>query len=357
MTEHRHEHRARIGVIGAGWWSSVAHLPALAAYDAADLYAIADSDATKLRRAADRFDVPRTYTDYRALLEDDDLDAVVAALPHHLHYPVVRDAVSAGKHVFIEKPFTLHAWEAWDLVAAAERAGVHIAVGYTHQYTGTARATKRQVEEGMLGDLKLITLDYATGGAEVFRGEFAPTGDSVEAPEPTTYTDPSVGGGNLLTNVTHGLAMLLHISGERVIEVAAFLDSEDAAVDLTESISFRTGGGALGTIAATCLLKAGQPSAARLHYYGTNGTVVQDLVAGEVVLHPAGGEPERLPVLAPEERAPADLPAKVFVDLVLGRGENPAPAEAAARTVECIEAALLSNRLRRRVPIEELPLP
>ena len=61
--------RARIGVIGTGWWSTFAHLPSLTSYPDADVIGVADIDPSKAQQAADRFGVPQAFSDHRALLD------------------------------------------------------------------------------------------------------------------------------------------------------------------------------------------------------------------------------------------------------------------------------------------------
>jgi predicted dehydrogenase len=74
-----------------------------------------------LREATERFHVPRGYSNYKELLEQPDIDAVMIALPNYLHAPVAIDALEARKHVLIEKPMATNAKEAAKIVAAAQK--------------------------------------------------------------------------------------------------------------------------------------------------------------------------------------------------------------------------------------------
>ena len=82
--------RARIAVIGTGWWATTAHLPALQANPDADVAALADLRGDLLGKAADHFGVERAYTDYRAMLAEERLDGAVIAVWHAAHYEVAR---------------------------------------------------------------------------------------------------------------------------------------------------------------------------------------------------------------------------------------------------------------------------
>ena len=98
--------KARMGVIGAGWWATQFHIPSLKAYEKADLVGIADVKPEKAAAAADYYDIANTYGDHRELLAAG-VDGVVIAVQHAYHYEVARDALDAGVHVLVEKPMTL----------------------------------------------------------------------------------------------------------------------------------------------------------------------------------------------------------------------------------------------------------
>ncbi|SVA59937.1 uncharacterized protein METZ01_LOCUS112791, partial [marine metagenome] len=79
---------ARIAVVGAGWWSTYAHIPALQAHPQAELVAIADVDAAKLDKAASYYNIPSAFTDFREMLAKEELDGVIVAVWHAAHYEV-----------------------------------------------------------------------------------------------------------------------------------------------------------------------------------------------------------------------------------------------------------------------------
>src|SRR5689334_20070134 len=126
--------RVRIGVIGAGAISQLAHLPVLSKMRAAELVAVCDNDRPKARALADRFGVPDTFTDIEDLLELDDLDAVVVATPNHLHEPHVLSALAAGVHVLCERPLSFTARGVERILAAATRADRKVQVANNHRF-------------------------------------------------------------------------------------------------------------------------------------------------------------------------------------------------------------------------------
>lgn len=119
--------------------------------DTADVVAVGSRSAEAGQAFADANDVPRVHGSYEALLADPDVDAIYIPLPNALHHPWTLKAITAGKHVLCEKPYTRHPEqvdEAWD---AAEAAGVVLMEAYMWRHTPQAA---RLVElAGQIGEL------------------------------------------------------------------------------------------------------------------------------------------------------------------------------------------------------------
>src|SRR5205814_1641216 len=81
---------ARIAVIGTGWWSTYTHIPGLKEYPHADLVALCDPDEERLREAAERYGIAKSYRDVDELLRSEKLDGAVVAVNHTAHYSVAR---------------------------------------------------------------------------------------------------------------------------------------------------------------------------------------------------------------------------------------------------------------------------
>jgi predicted dehydrogenase len=337
----------RIGVVGAGWWATQAHLPALAGYAGAELTALADPDVRKLDIAARHFDVPNTYADPLELFTSGTLDGVVIAVPHVHHYHLARAALDAGLHVMVEKPMVLRSSDAWDLVGSAEAAGLHLMVGYTYHFTRAAAHAYDVIRSGRIGELLHVSAVFASMVESFFRGrpdDYAEVFDfPVTGPSASTYADPAIaGGGQGQTQVTHAMAMVLWLTGRRVTEVSAYMANRDLAVDIVDAISYRLDNGAVGTMGSTGSLRPGQPSQQEFRYYGSEGFLLQDLLAGTIEAHFNDGTSDRLDPLLPEEIFPAAATSRGFADLIAGRAGNVSPAVVGARVVEFLEAAYRS---------------
>jgi predicted dehydrogenase len=143
----------RLGVIGVGAISQLAHLPVLSKMRGAQLVALCDNDGAKARALADRFDVPDAFTDIEELLEYDELDAVVVATPNHLHEAHVLSALAAKVHVLCERPLALTSRGVERIIAAANRADLKVHVANNHRFRSDVQALDGFLRNGELGKL------------------------------------------------------------------------------------------------------------------------------------------------------------------------------------------------------------
>jgi predicted dehydrogenase len=139
----------KIGIIGCGYWG-----PKLARnfHDIPSSLLAMVSDLREERLA----DIQQLYPDvvttrnYEDML-DSDLDAVVIATPVNTHYPLAKEVLRAGKHVFIEKPITSHSAQAEDLVCLANEQGLTLMVGHTFVYNPAVQAIREIIQSNQLG--------------------------------------------------------------------------------------------------------------------------------------------------------------------------------------------------------------
>jgi predicted dehydrogenase len=142
----------RIGVIGYGYWGPNL-VRNLAETRDAQLAACSDLDQGRLELVRSRYPSVRTTTDYRDLVEDDGIDAIVIATPISTHYHLAKEALEAGKHVLVEKPLAPSVDECRELAELAEARGRVLLVDHTFLYTGAVRKIKELIDAGELGDI------------------------------------------------------------------------------------------------------------------------------------------------------------------------------------------------------------
>ncbi len=114
---------ARIAVIGTGGGATEHHIPALLAHPDAQLVALCDAIGEKARMTADAYGVPHAFARVDDLLANERLDGAVVVTNHATHYAVAKACLQAGLHILIEKPMTLFAREAREVVEMAASQG------------------------------------------------------------------------------------------------------------------------------------------------------------------------------------------------------------------------------------------
>lgn len=143
-----------IGIIGSGGIAQNAHMPGYAAVpDKCQIVAVADANPDVAKQAAEKFNVPHIFTDYREMLALDSVDAVSVCTPNYLHFEPTINAFEAGKHVLCEKPIAMNSQEAKQMVEAGHKAGKKFMVGYNSRFAPSSQILKRYIEGGELGDI------------------------------------------------------------------------------------------------------------------------------------------------------------------------------------------------------------
>jgi myo-inositol 2-dehydrogenase/D-chiro-inositol 1-dehydrogenase/scyllo-inositol 2-dehydrogenase (NAD+) len=122
----------------------------------AHLVALADPEQGILGKARRELGIERGHTDYRELLEDPDVDAVVVVAPTASHAEIVIQAAGAGKHVFCEKPMALNPAECRSMIEACRRAGVKLQIGFMRRFDAGFRQAKNQIDKGQIGDVVMV---------------------------------------------------------------------------------------------------------------------------------------------------------------------------------------------------------
>lgn len=141
-----------LGVIGYGYWGpNLARNAAEAA--GAKLVAISDMSAAALVRAEKRHPGVKLYADWKELIADPAVDAVLIATPVSTHFPLALSALRAGKHVIVEKPITTTSPEARILINEAAQRNLVLMVDHTFVYTPAVRKIRELITGGDLGDI------------------------------------------------------------------------------------------------------------------------------------------------------------------------------------------------------------
>ncbi len=262
-----------VGILGAGGIAALSHLPEIAAVDGMRVTHICGRKERRLRLLCDRFDVPRYSTNWADLLADDELDAVIVALPHPLHAEAGLAVLQQGLHLFMQKPLCTTVEEANQLVAASEARPAQI-VYCRPSFDAIVVEMKRQLEAGAVGTVSGALARHSHGGPEIYYAEVT---DSFKEPRVENdfwfFDADTAGGGALIDMGVYSIANIVALLGKvdhvtaRMATVAKPTGMEDTATLILEMAN-----GALAT-AETGWCDPARSSFLRIH--GTAGKLIK----------------------------------------------------------------------------------
>jgi len=225
----------RIGFVGTGGIANT-HFDALSQLPEAQPVAFCDLDSERAERAAARFG-GRAYTEWRAMLDAEPLDALYICLPPHGHDGVEIEAVQRGIHLFIEKPVARDLDYARRVEEAIQKAGVICSVGYHFRYYGAIERAKERLQ-----GLPVLLVKGAWDGG---------------MPGVPWWRQHALSGGQLVEQTTHIFDLARYLVGE-IVEVFTFsqnnpalLHHPDGDVNVADVVCLKFASGAVGVITDT----------------------------------------------------------------------------------------------------------
>src|SRR5438093_2389629 len=149
----------KVAIVGCGKIAD-AHASQIQRIKGCEIVGVCDREVLMARQLYERFPVKRYYSDLTELLSDARPDVVHITTPPESHFDIARFCLERGCHVYVEKPFTLHAEEAQVLVALANEKGLKLTVGHDDQFSHVARRMRTLVQSGYLGGVPVHMESY-----------------------------------------------------------------------------------------------------------------------------------------------------------------------------------------------------
>lgn len=178
----------KIALIGAGKMG-LSHLSILGAHPNVEIVGVCDTSKMVVE-VLERYSGFKCFSDYKKMVDESLPDGVFVSVPTKHHYPMVKELLERGIHVFTEKPFCLNPEESNELTQLAKKTGLVNQVGYHNKFVGTFREVKRLVKNGYIGKITH------------FQGEaYGPV--VIKKKSETWRSDPSEGGGCLMDYTSH----------------------------------------------------------------------------------------------------------------------------------------------------------
>lgn len=334
--------KARIGIVGVGWWACFNHIPTLQASDTADCVAICDLNAERLRQVGDQFGIAGRYSDVTQMVRDEKLDGVIVATPHVAHRVPAIAAMEAGAHVMVEKPMATTGADARAIEEAAQRTGRQVMVPTGYSFTQfTAQATA-MVRSGRIGTIRHVICCMSSALEDLFAGEpMLETTDHTFRPPASTWADPARAGGYGWGQLSHVLGWLLHVGDLEFAQVACMDGKSKTGVDFYDAAIARATNGATVSLSGSSTMPKHRGLHFEVRLFGTEGMLLFRSEAGvaELVLSRLDGTDEFPAILPSEINYDGALPVHAFAALCAGQAvDNPADATNGRRVTEALEA-------------------
>ncbi|MFK4761747.1 Gfo/Idh/MocA family protein [Microbacterium sp. ZW T5_45] len=223
-----------------------------------DLAAVGSRSQESADAFAERFDIPRAHASYEALVADTEIDIVYVSTPHPLHHANARLALEAGKHVLVEKAFTVNRAEAEDLQRLGAERGLLVMEAMWTRYLPHMARIREIIAAGTLGDIRAVTADHT---------QLLPS-------DPThRLNDLALGGGALLDLGIYPISFVSDVLGAPT-SVRAVARLGDTGADTEVATVMTHAGGALSTTLSSS--RAAGPDAASI--IGTDARIDIDRV-------------------------------------------------------------------------------
>jgi len=343
------DQRAKIGLIGAGWWATTNHLPVLVERDDIELASVCRLGADELQQVKERFGFSHATENYMELLETPGLKGVVVASPHTMHYEHALAALKKGLHVLCEKPLTTNGEHARELVRVADEQGVQLMVPYGWHYAEFIQEAKRRMDAGAVGEIEYVMCHMASPIRSLLEGkqflsDGGGAGENMFEPGAATWADPEIaGGGYALAQMSHSAGLAYWLTRLEAESVAALTSAPTSAVELYDSITVRFTNGAIGSFSGAGTLPDDSPFQVDIRIFGNEGVMSLDCDRARLQVLRRDGDNFEMD-LSPDAGAyQGDGPTANFADVVSGKdGVNWAPGWAGMRAIEMIDAAYRS---------------
>jgi len=251
--------KVNIGVIGVGRIGRLHACNLKYQIPGVKLAAVADIFEKSAREVASQLEIPIAEKDYRILLENKDIDAVVICSSTDTHAQIISEAAEAGKHIFCEKPIALELGKIDQAITAVKKTGVKLQVGFNRRFDPSFKKAKDLVVKGTIGIPHLVRI-------------------TSRDPEPPPISYVKVSGGIFLDMMIHDFDMARFLLGQEVVELMAvgscLVDpaiGEAGDID-TAIVTLKYEGGTWGTIDNSRKAVYGYDQ--RIEIFGSEGCVI-----------------------------------------------------------------------------------
>jgi len=326
----------RIGLIGCGGimdW----HVRNYQDIKQAEVAALTDVEGKQIANTVGKHpelgDLP-TFSDYRKMIAEVELDGVVIATPHTLHFEQIMTCLDHGLHVLTEKPMVCSVDHAKKVMRKAKKTDKVVMISYQRHFSPAFRLAKKMIEQGKLGKLTFVSAlqaqDWLRGTKGLWR------------------QDPKLsGGGQLNDSGSHLVDIMLWVTGLEPASVFAEIDNRGTKVDILSALTLKFKGGAIGTLSVVGDAPGWWED---ITFYGEEGGLY---VRRDQLLHSYRGKAKweaELKETTAKSKYNSNFD-KNFVASILGREEPQTPPVCGLRVMQLTESAWESARTGKPVKV------
>ena len=286
----------RVAIVGCGKIADQ-HVQAIHRIPDSTIVAVCDQEPLMAGQLAERFKIPRQFTNVAEMLDSTNPDVVHITTPPQSHHDLGQQCLQAGSHVYLEKPFTVTAAQAQSLTRLAENRNLIVAAGHNYQFTAEMLEMRALCAQGFLGGRPRHLESHWSYDL----GDRTYVGPLLANPEHWVRRLP----GQLLHNIiSHGIARLAEFLDDEIVELHATAHQSDGLQ--------RLGGQSVldelrvlirdcaGTTAFFCFSTQIKPGLNRLQLFGPQNSLLVDLTSGSLIKSPGRSYKSYLTFLAPQ---------------------------------------------------------
>ena len=269
--------KAKIGVIGAGWWATEFHIPHLKERDDVELVSVCKLEEDQLKFVKEKFGFKFASTDFIEALDFEKLDGVVIASPHFAHYENTKAALERGYHVAVEKPMTTNTKDAQAIHDLVNEKKVELLTPYGFNWNPLMAKAEEHVASGIIGDIKHVDTSFSSSRVDLFQGiPLSESDDHTFKPLASTWSDPSKAGGYGWGQLSHMFAGMYKITKLNPEKVFCMSVPSPTGVDYTDAISLRFEGGVTGAFSGCAYVPKGYGGGYNIRVHGDKGSLFLD---------------------------------------------------------------------------------
>lgn len=339
--------KVKVGVIGCGSIARYRHLPEYQTHPNVIITAVCDIALQRAQAVAQTYGA-KAYTNYKDLLNDEEVSAVSICTPNVFHAPMSVAALEAGKHVLCEKPMATTIVEAEQMNDAAKESGKILMIGHNQRFVPSHQKAKAMIAQGEIGKIYSFRTSFGHSGPEAW---------SIDGIDSWFFKKDQAVIGAMGDLGVHKADLLRYLLGEEIIEVAAFVETsakKDTNVDDSAVCILRTESGIIGTLAASWSYIKEDNSTI---IYGEKAVLrIEDDPTYSLIIHHQDGRTETFElghIQSNEEGGQHDSGViRTFIDSIVNQKEPPITGMEGLKSLKVILAAMESNATKKLIQLK-----